>query len=373
MSKKTKSVVAPEAPVIETPKEATTGVLTPPLADNEAAVIWNEGADRFQAITKHGAIVAEGREKQYLWAVIPATSQKAKKLGITLLRDCTGMTADGVSVNPLMNATPVSMAAGQVMGPRIEDEFGINERFDILVDYVDMVAHEQQVGCVVTGSGGLGKSHTVFATLRHAGKRDVSELDLEERMKLANGFVVIKGYSTPKALYRTLYENKNKIVVFDDCDSVLRDPTAVNILKAALDSYDVRRVSWNTEGFGSADDLPSSFEFEGRVIFITNYPIHKVPQPIRSRAPCADVTMTHDEVVERMRTIVSSEEFLPEFEMQHKLEALEFVAEHAHHPLVKVLNLRSLINTTRTRVAKPDTWRRVALYDLASSSVGVTA
>lgn len=363
----------PAAPAVEEVEvTAAPNVLTPPLADDEAAVIWNEGAQRFQAVTSRGAIVAEGREKQYIWAVIPATSKKAQRLGITKLRDCTGMTADGTQINPLLNASPITMAAGQVVGYRIEDEFAINERFEILTDYVDMVARKKQVGCVVTGSGGLGKTHTVLATLRHAGVKDVTDVELEKRIAMENAFIVVKGYSTPKALYRTLFENKNKIVVFDDCDSILRDPTAINVLKAALDSYEVRRVSWNTEGFGSADDLPSTFVFEGGVIFITNYAITKVPQPIRSRAPCADVTMTHDEVIERMRTIVASEEFLPEFPMDLKLEALEFVAGHAHHPLVKVLNLRSLINTTRTAAAKPDSWKRVALYDLASNSVGYT-
>jgi hypothetical protein len=155
--------------------------------------------------------------------------------------------------------------------------------------------------------------------------------------------------------------------VFDDCDNVLKDPNAVNILKSALDSYDERMVTWNAEGWGSDDDLPKTFEFTGGVIFISNLSKHKVPQAIRSRAMCADVSMTRAEVVERMRVIAESPEFLPEFDDEIKADALEFVAENANNPMITSLNLRSLVNVCKARAAKPDTWKRLGLYSIVNA------
>jgi hypothetical protein len=259
--------------------------------------------------------------------------------------------ADGIEIAPVAT---------------VESEFSINERFMIMQDYTDMVGKRELASALVTGEGGLGKTFTVMETLREAGLQDVSKMEIGARFDGQRGYIVVKGYSTAKGLFRTLYENRNQIIVFDDCDNVLKDPNAVNILKAALDSYDVRIVTWNAEGWGNDEDLPKSFEFTGGVIFISNMPKHKVPQAIRSRAMCADVSMTRAEVVERMRMIVSSPKFMPDFDDEMKFEALEFVAENAHNPMIAELNLRSLVNVIKARAAKPDHWRRLGLYSMAS-------
>jgi hypothetical protein len=57
-------------------------------------------------------------------------------------------------------------------------------------------------------------------------------------------FTQIKGFSTAKNMFRTLYENNGSTIIFDDCDSILKDAIAINILKAALDSYDKRVITW---------------------------------------------------------------------------------------------------------------------------------
>ena len=37
---------------------------------------------------------------------------------------------------------------------------------------------------------------------------------------------MVKGYSTAKGLYRTLFENNGMVIIFDDCDSILKDDVA---------------------------------------------------------------------------------------------------------------------------------------------------
>ena len=331
---------------------------------NTAKITWNDAMGRWEAAF-NGQILASRRDfvggTEYLRrAVEGGFNLKAKRLNVTKVEivepkiDQSGFVTVGFDD-----------ADGDDQITREHEVFPINERFAIMEDYVDMVAHYQLASTIVTGEGGLGKSYTVMKTLTGNGLRDVSSMEVGERFLAGRGYVVVKGYSTPKGLFRTLYENRNKIVVFDDTDSILRDSNAVNILKASLDSYDTRIVTWNAESsFGGDDDLPRSFEFTGGVIFISNLPKYKIPQAIRSRAMCADVSMTRSEVVERMRVIVESDEFMPDFDHEHKVEALEFVAENANNPLINELNLRSLVNVVKARAAKPDTWKRMALYSM---------
>jgi len=129
---------------------------------------------------------------------------------------------------------------------------------------------------------------------------------------------------------------------------------------AALDSYDKRIVTWNAEGWGESD-LPKSFEFTGAVIFISNKPMHKIPQPIISRSAPADVSMTRPEIIARMRQIVKEGEFMHDVDMDIKLEALDFIASHINNPQVKAINLRTLIAVTTNRRCKPENWQRLSL------------
>ena len=320
---------------------------------------WNEQLSRWEAIY-NGRVLASNRDPitgpAYLKNAIEIsmTSQKAKNFGVTKIEIQGSAPMSGAAMVEA-DETPVAS---------VEAEFPINERFLIMQDYTDMVSKRELASALVTGEGGLGKTFTVMKTLRDNGLQDITQLEVGARLD-KRGYIAVKGYSTAKGLFRTLYENRNQIIIFDDCDNVLKDPTAVNILKSALDSYDVRMVSWNAESFGD-EDLPKTFEFTGGVIFISNLPKHKVPQAIRSRAMCADVSMTRDEVIERMRMIVASPEFMPEFEDEQKRDALEFVAENANNPMVAALNLRSLVNVVKARAAKPDHWRRLGLYSMAN-------
>lgn len=326
---------------------------------NIADLKLNPATQKWEAVFKH-RVLASSPDQEYVARVINGGfSKKAKALGVTGVRV---ISADGGEVQ---TASGETIAITPIR--TVEQEFHINERFKIMQDYTEMVADGQLASALVTGEGGLGKTYTVMKALKAKGIKDISQMEVGARHANQRGFVVVKGFSTAKGLFRTLYENKNQIIVFDDCDQVLRDPNSVNLLKAALDSYDERTVTWNAEaGFGESD-LPKTFLFTGGVIFISNMSKHKVPQAIRSRAMCADVSMTRPEVVERMRVIVQSEEFLPEFEMEHKLEALEFVAENANNPMITELNLRSLVNVVKARASKPDHWKRLGLYSMANS------
>lgn len=248
------------------------------------------------------------------------------------------------------------------------ERFGINERFDFMEDFVNMVSDRTSASLLITGEGGLGKTHTVNKALKAAGMKNAADMigmgsdDVLTESQSRKLYTVVKGYSTAKGLYRTLFENRNRIVVFDDCDSVLNDPTALNLLKGALDSYDKRIISWNAESFGD-DDLPRSFEFKGGVIFISNKQIFKIDQAVRSRAICVDLSMNTAQKIERMEAIINTDEFLPEYDFGTKREALTFLETMKDE--ATSLNFRTLIAVTKV-AGRGGEWKRRAEYLLTA-------
>ena len=252
-----------------------------------------------------------------------------------------------------LNTTPVVVQKAS--------RFSINERFGFVGDMVTMLAQGDQASVVITGPGGLGKTFNVLSTLQKNGMQDLTSL--EEFMEgtvvsTKKSFVIIKGYSTPKGLYRALYENRNGVIVFDDCDSVLRDPVSLNLLKAALDSYDRRVISWRADI--RDDDLPTSFEFKGRVIFISNMSANQLDQAILTRSLVVDLTMTNTQKVERMRFLLSQSDFMPEYEREFKQDAMDLIAKLQDE--VKELSLRTLIQVTKIRKSNGKNWKNLAEY-----------
>jgi hypothetical protein len=249
-------------------------------------------------------------------------------------------------------------AGTKVTGAVMESKFTINQRFGFLADMVTMLAKNDQASVVVTGPGGLGKSHTVTTTLANSGLLDVTGLDIGDEVP-ANAYRVVKGYSTAKGLYRTLYENRNSIVVFDDCDSVLKDATSLNILKAALDSYSRRIISYNADIRDT--DLPNAFEFTGGVVFISNMNGTSLDQAIITRSLAVDLSMTSEQKIERMKHLLTQKDFMPDYDLVSKNDAMNLISKLADS--VKELSLRTLIQVTKIRKSNPNgKWQQLAEY-----------
>jgi hypothetical protein len=243
-------------------------------------------------------------------------------------------------------------------------KFGINTRFGFVEKLVNMVAAGVQPSAVITGEGGLGKTFTVTKTLNDAGYTDISDLGEFQVGEVLSRktFITVKGYSTAKGLYRTLFENNKAVIVFDDCDAVLKDPVALNLLKGALDSYGKRIISWNADM--RDEDLPRSFNFEGRVIFISNMDQNNIDQAIRSRSMLIDLSMTADQKIDRMEYIAKSDSFMPEADDTVKADALALIRELKDD--AKEISLRTLISVCKVRQSNPKDYKEMCEYMLCA-------
>jgi hypothetical protein len=224
--------------------------------------------------------------------------------------------------------------------------FGINQRFEFLKNLTNMVICEISPSLIITGEGGLGKTYSVLET--------IGESFLEK-----SGWVQFKGFSTARGLYNTLFDNNGKLIVFDDCDSILEDKVALNILKSALDSYDTRTISWMSK-MNKSDEYPNQFNFTGRIIFISNKAKSSIDQAILSRSLTVDLSMTKEEKIERMSHIL--ENILPSYPVNVKKDALDFLSSEKSDNLT----IRSLIAVSKIRMTFQEGWRDMASYMINS-------
>ena len=199
-----------------------------------------------------------------------------------------------------------------------------------------MVGRGIQPSLVITGGAGLGKTYLV--------KKTLTDMGLEE----AKQFVHFKGRATAAGLFVTIYENSDKIIVLDDCDSVFKDVDAVNLLKAALDSYDTRKLSYIStkplkDTYG--DPVPRHFEFTGKVIFISNISQSKLDEAIKSRSFVADISMNTKQMFKRIEDLQDDIEKKIPAEVKEKALTIMKKLEKKYDGVE--INLRSFIKASR--------------------------
>ena len=221
----------------------------------------------------------------------------------------------------------------------------IHERLTLLSQAVEMVASKLSPSLILVGPPGLGKTYEVTRTLRALGlERD-------------HDYFLIKGYASARGLYETLFRHNGCILVFDDCDNALTDAVAVELLKGALDSYDVRTIAWLTATKGGGQ-IPPCFNFTGAVIFISNRVLADIDEAVHNRSLVIDLQMSRAEILERMETLLPRVEINATAE-QRRL-AMNFIRRWASN--IQQLSLRTLIYVLRIIQANPRNWERLAIY-----------
>lgn len=241
-----------------------------------------------------------------------------------------------VKVDMQEQVTELEGSAGKVVTETDEEAIErIAERFSILEEMTGATIDGVVRGMVVTGPPGVGKTFGVEQVL----EKD-SLFDVMADKPLRHTFV--KGAMSAIGLYSTLYKysDPKNIVILDDCDSILFNEDALNILKAALDSGQKRRISWNSDShFLRREGVPSEFEFKGSVIFITNLKFDSVRSTkikdhldaIMSRCHYLDLTLdtTRDKIL-RIKQIARDGGLFDKkgLSKQQEVEIIDFMVEN---------------------------------------------
>lgn len=208
-------------------------------------------------------------------------------------------------------------------------EPGVEDRFKYFADLAELTLKGAINALFVSGKGGLGKTFTT--------QQVIKMLELEED----TDYIWLSGTTSPYALYRVLRDNPDQNFIFDDFDSAFTDKKAANILKAVLDTYAVRKVSWlTTEKGGDNDRRAQSFNFSGSVIFLSNLSKDDVPGAILSRSAIVDLHMTPAEIIERMHQVVHTLDVGTSLDDNEKREVLDLLDKYKY--TINNLNIRTL-------------------------------
>jgi hypothetical protein len=240
----------------------------------------------------------------------------------------------------------------------------IEKRFSILDDMTKAAIAGDIRAMIVVGPPGVGKSYGVEYQLEKAGMFDQIS---GKKIK----YQVIKGAMTPIGLYCTLYKNSDprNVLVFDDCDSILLDDVALNILKAALDSGKKRRIHWNADSsMLRREGVPDQFDFKGSVIFITNLKFDHLKskklqdhlEALQSRCHFLDLTLdtTRDKIL-RIRQIFRKGDLFQDYDFtpEQGEQIVQFMQDN--HAKLREISLRMALKLADlTKIG--DNWQALA-------------
>ena len=242
----------------------------------------------------------------------------------------------------------------------------MRERFQMLEDMTRACKKGAVRAMIVSGPPGVGKSFGVEKVL---GKHDLLA-DIAGDSKLKK-YEVVKGAMSAIGLYCKLfqYADKDCVIVFDDCDSVLLDDLSLNILKAALDSKKNRRIHWNTDSYKLKNEgVPDQFEFKGSAIFITNIKFDNVKskklrdhlEALESRCHYIDLTIDSErDKILRIQQI-TRDGMLDAYEFGEGVveDILEFIETNKKR--LRELSLRTVLKVADLAKAFPDKWEAMA-------------
>ena len=224
-------------------------------------------------------------------------------------------------------------AAVQVNEETLKDKVKfLEETLDDIYQISRKVAAGGFNSLMISGRAGTGKTYSVEKALA------------DEGLIIDDDYIMVSGAVSTIMMFKKMFQYRNKVLVFDDCDAVFRDENGRNILKAALDTKAVRRISYlkksglvfdpkdfemDPEGeFNMIENgmVPAYFDFGGRVIFISNLAKDKADPDgaIRSRSILIDVNPDDATIMERIKTLLPYLE-PRDMAMEDKLEIYEFM------------------------------------------------
>ena len=260
--------------------------------------------------------------------------------GATTIKEIKMRLSKGIDVS--LKTTPEEIQAQEKLEKEGKDP---KQAFKEMAVYVKTVISGLQPGVIICGAPGVGKTYRVMKQLEAAGYRDGHNME------------IIKGKATPRQLYLSLYNYKEKgnILVIDDADALV-GPKApedcINMLKAALDSTSTeegRKVSYRVTGTLYDDDgveIPKTLYYKGGVIVITNYSAGQLDTALRGRTFVQELDFSNEQLLQVIEDIIDS---LGGglISMRSKTKALDYLKELAHSGADMEISVRTFNTCAR--------------------------
>ena len=263
--------------------------------------------------------------------------------------------------------TPIAEAVALEVAQESDEQVmeRIRQRFEILDEMATAATNGDIRAMIVSGPPGVGKS---FGVERIVEKACLFDTISGKRLRAE----VVKGSASALGLYTTLYKysDSNCVLVFDDCDSILVDDVALNLLKGALDSGKKRKISWLSDSnMLRREGVPDSFNFNGSVIFITNLKFDQMKSQklrdhldaLQSRCHYLDLTLdTMRDKVLRIKQIANDGALFAEYDFEKVVEdeIIAFLEENKNK--FREMSLRMAIKVADLRKSFPLKWKAMA-------------
>lgn len=204
---------------------------------------------------------------------------------------------------------------------------------------------------IVKGQPGIGKSFNI--------RRILKEQSAE--------FVELSGEHTAAYLYRTLYENNGQIIWFKDLSKLLSDVRSLNLLKAANETEQIRKVTKSNYSSKQVD-LPNAFIWTGKMIFDYNT-LAGVSKKTRedfdalvSRGSYVELVFSKEDIIKEMYAIANT---------GWKKEVTKHLIENYKYNGKNPLNLRTQQHAFSTYLyaeEKELNWKEELLRDMVNET-----
>ena len=301
---------------------------------------------------------------------------------------------DSISVVDGLKETIVSSKAVKTGQSKLDDtEYADPDMvFELISEYVMMISKRLLPSVAVTSQGVIGKYFN-------------AEKELNNYGKINEDWIRAKGKLSTEEIYEILWNNRNKIVLFEDCDSIFKDPDSIKYIKTVLDDTGDRDVewigptrsiidvsdlednleiesrceNWSEENKGK-DILPSHFKFEGQVILLSEL----TKKELLEKEPTILDNCTNIDIIETAKnSLMKLETILPHLKFYKTLDSkgsvvkditlddvkqdvFNFINSDAFlkNPKIrgKEITYRIFDEVYKLRYAELDNWKDIAIY-----------
>lgn len=202
-----------------------------------------------------------------------------------------------------------------------------------LKEYFEMFRRQNCDLLIVRSKAGYGKTSSLRAVM--------SDED----------YIFINTHSTPLSTFKSLWDKRDRPVVFDDIDAIMSSPIMVSMLKALADTSPIKELHYNstTSLLGEA---PEKFTTASNVCILLNEfdAKNKSLAPLLDRGFFVEFTPSRKEIVKRIKEIAKSQSSA-DYQV-----CVQFIEEHRDQ--INNLSLRTYSKAVQLYRDNPSNWKQ---------------